>query len=75
MGEIENRLSRDLVEDLLDAAVTPEAAGARRRVMTSAPHTTSSWSPGRRRSPCPKDSTIMPSIRFDRRWPGNAVPA
>ena len=29
MGEIENRLSRDLVEDLLDAAVTPEAAGAR----------------------------------------------
>ena len=29
MGEIENRLSRDLVEDLLDAAVTAEAAGAR----------------------------------------------
>ena len=29
VGEMENRLSRDLVEDLLDAAVTPEAAGAR----------------------------------------------
>ena len=29
VGEMENRLSRDLVEDLLDAAVTPEAAAAR----------------------------------------------
>lgn len=29
MSEIENRLSRDLVEDLLEAAVTPEAAEAR----------------------------------------------
>lgn len=68
VAEIENRLSRDLVEDLLEAAVTPEAAEARAAAQghdLRASHDVIvvAWPTP---EPKPEDSTIMPSIRFDK---------